>query len=53
MIRNLIRRRSRRHRVWTLMPPADEMGPCTGCGTPCVRYGDRGRTLCEQCREQR
>jgi len=28
-----------------------ETGPCTHCGQPCHRYGDRGNPLCDDCQE--
>jgi AAA domain len=30
-----------------------DTGPCARCGTPCHRYGDGGRTLCEACQDNR
>jgi hypothetical protein len=31
------------------LPSGPEMGPCTGCGAPCRRYGEHGNPRCDPC----
>jgi hypothetical protein len=31
------------------IPAGPDAGPCTLCGRPCMRYGERGNPLCETC----